>query len=88
MFSPDGDYVTDFRCKTIEEVWKKINYTGSRWFFYPFAAVIKDNGITTQRQRIIDTNDFPHCGWIGLTIKQVIKDLNVNGDMYATEMCR
>jgi hypothetical protein len=56
LFSPDGeDWVTDHRgCETVEQVWEAVANQGSRWYFYPIPAVIRDNGaLTTSAQRII-----------------------------------
>ena len=56
LFAPDGDWVTDHRGETIDEVWDKIADQGSRWIFYPFSAIIVDHGgFTTGTQRIVDT---------------------------------
>lgn len=41
LVAPDGDYVTDHEYETPDEVMEAINNQGSRWIFYPFAAVIK-----------------------------------------------
>jgi hypothetical protein len=74
LFAPDGDWVTDYRgCKTKEEVWEYIENQGSRWFFYPFIFIIKDNGkgYTTEKQRIVDVpEDWPHDVY-GKSIKRV-----------------
>lgn len=61
LFSPDGeDWVTDHRgCATVEEVWEAVSNQGSRWFFYPVAAVIRDNGpVTGPRNRIVDAPEY------------------------------
>jgi hypothetical protein len=58
LFAPDGEWVTDYReSDSIEQVQELISNQGSRWFFYPFSAVITDNdrGFTTETQRIVDT---------------------------------
>jgi len=56
LFAPDGDWVTDYRgSKTIAEVEEKLADQGSRWFFYPFHAVIIDHGsMTRSTQRLVD----------------------------------
>jgi hypothetical protein len=77
LFAPDGDWVTDFReCKTIEEVQENLCDMGSRWYFYPFHAVIRDNGaLTTNRQRLVDVA-YPFAEQKGIAIKTFAKFLN------------
>jgi hypothetical protein len=72
LFAPDGDYVTDFAgSESIEEVTDKLADMGSRWYFYPFAFVIRDKRIVSlsvsfmgtdvlMRQRIV--NAAPELG--------------------------
>ena len=74
LVAPDGDWVTDFReCETPEEVQEQLADMGSRWYFYPFHAVIRDNGIsTTYRQRII-ADLTPFGDMEGRTIKTFAK---------------
>ncbi len=44
LFAPDGDWVTDFRgSPTIAAVEESLSEMGSRWIFYPFEFVAKDN---------------------------------------------
>lgn len=44
LFSPDGDWVTDYYgCKTKEEVLDLIDNQGSKWIFYPLYFVIVDH---------------------------------------------
>ena len=45
LFHPDGEYVTDFRCDTKDEVWCKINDMGSKWIFYPITFVVTEKVI-------------------------------------------
>ena len=59
LFSPDGDWVTDCSGQTKEEVWNKIADLGSRWYFYPYPAIIKDKGHTNSFQRICDVYAEP-----------------------------
>lgn len=55
LFAPDGDWVIDHSRKTVEEVQEALCDQGSRWYFYPFHAVIRDNGrLTRETQRIVD----------------------------------
>jgi hypothetical protein len=56
QFAPDGDWIVDYRgCSSVEEVWDLVADQGSRWYFYPFPAVIVDRGdLTKGTQRIVD----------------------------------
>lgn len=55
LVAPDGAWVTDYReSETIEEVQLRLADQGSRWYFYPFHAVITDRGSTRDTQRIVD----------------------------------
>jgi hypothetical protein len=56
LFSADGDWVVDYSgTKTIEEVQERLADQGSRWYFYPFHAVITDRGLLTRdTQRLVD----------------------------------
>lgn len=55
LFSLDGESLLDFHDReSIEDVWDEINDMGSKWYFYPLCAVIRDYGCTDKNQRIID----------------------------------
>ena len=54
LFAVDGDWVTDCKGNTKEEVIEQLANKGSRWFFYPFEGIIRDYGITTSNQRVVD----------------------------------
>jgi len=41
LVAPNGEYVFDYRAKTIENVVEQLCNRGSRWFFYPFEFVVK-----------------------------------------------
>jgi len=41
LVAPDGEYVFDYRAKTVEEVIEQLCDRGSKWFFYPFEFVVK-----------------------------------------------
>jgi len=70
LFSLDGEWTTDFKAKTIRDVWDLVNDRGSRWFFYPIVGIIKDNGATNKNQRVIEMcNGFTHLE--GKTIKTI-----------------
>lgn len=71
LFAPDGDWVTDFKRYTKEEVMEQLADRGSRWLFYPLEAIIYDRGVATSgRQRIVDA-PVPLNKCIGETIKAV-----------------
>ena len=46
----DGDYVTECKNLTIEELWEHSNNIGSKWFFFPFHFIT-----TTANKTIVDT---------------------------------
>ncbi len=55
LFATDGDWVTDCKAETVDEVIERMSNLGSRWFFYPIQCfVIRDNGRVMDNQRIID----------------------------------
>jgi hypothetical protein len=55
LFAADGRWVTDFRdSSSISEVQDRLNDMGSRWFFFPFHAVIRDHIVTRPTNRIVD----------------------------------
>jgi hypothetical protein len=84
LFSFDGDYVTDYEADTVEEVWKRVNDGGSRWYFYPFSFVIKNHGCISWRQKAIDAPDFPYLSSLkGESLKSVKEMLVYNAD----ELC-
>ena len=47
LFHPEGDYVTDFKKDTKQEVWESIADMGSRWIFYPIPFVATDKTIVS-----------------------------------------
>lgn len=58
LFAPDGDWVSDFNSATKEEVWDKVAEMGSRWIFYPLAAVAKGNEhYATEEDWIIESDN-------------------------------
>lgn len=65
LFAPDGDFTTDFRSETKDEVLNKLSDMGSKWLFYPFITVIKTNNINGfswddhKYNRVLETNDTP-----------------------------
>ncbi len=73
LFAVDGDWVTDYRdSKTVEEVQELLANQQSRWYFYPFHAVITDRGSTKETQRIVDAA-FPFEELKGKTIRTMSK---------------
>jgi len=55
LFAPDGDWVTDFKKDTKDEVKNALANRGSMWYFYPFEGVILDkSSVTTSSQRVVD----------------------------------
>lgn len=76
LFAPDGDWVTDFRgSDTIEGVQEDLSDMGSRWYFYPYHAVIVDHGsVTTDSQHIVDAAE-PFEDMSGLAIKTMARFL-------------
>ena len=82
LFSPDGDWVTDCKGLTKEEVWDKVANLGSRWFFYPIPAIIRDyGGCTLSSQRICEvyTEYDSSMAWMkGKSIKTISQTLEAN----------
>jgi len=82
LFAPDGEWVTDFRAETKDEVIEKLSNRGSYWFFYPFEAVILDKGgLTTAQQRLVDSA-MPIESLKGKSIKaasRLISEINWEG---------
>lgn len=59
LVAADGDWVIDYEdSPTIEDVEQRLADQGSRWYFYPFHGVIRDNGrLATGTQRLVS------CAW-------------------------
>jgi hypothetical protein len=57
LIAPDGDYVTVKPNKTVDECINQSGDMGSRWIFYPFHFIIKDNGKVDMNQRVIVAPD-------------------------------
>ena len=61
LFAPDGEWVTDCPGGDIEDVIEQLCNLGSRWIFFPFHAIIRDNGLTTRQHRLVDVAEpFEH----------------------------
>ena len=54
LIALDGHYVTDYEGKTVDEVIEKLANRGSRWYFYPFEAVIKVSNASIENRKLID----------------------------------
>lgn len=39
LFHPEGDFVTDFKSDSKQDIWEKISDMGNRWIFYPIPFV-------------------------------------------------
>lgn len=83
LFAPDGGYVTDYPRDTVEAVWDAVSDGGSRWFFYPLPVVVCDRGMTTPRQRVIDT-PRELSQWRGRSLATIAAELSANPDKYVT----
>lgn len=67
LVAPDGDYVTDYSRDTIEDVESALADQGSRWYFYPFHAVVTDSAGVTRRKRLVSVA-YPFEGHKGRTV--------------------
>lgn len=77
LFAPDGDWTTDFKGDTKEEVIEQLANRGSRWFFYLFEGIILNKGgLTKNNQRLIDLAPNLPRDLIGKSIKTVSKFLS------------
>lgn len=87
LFSLDGDWVVDFESETKEEVIDKLADKGSRWFFYPFEAIILHKGnLTNNRQRLVDVAPNLPTGLVGRSIKTAGKWLRSLSDEEVQQM--
>ena len=57
FFHPAGDFVTDFKADTKQEIWERISDMGSRWIFYPIPVIISTNGKNITDCIIVDVPD-------------------------------
>lgn len=70
LFAPDGDWTTDYaESATIEEVEEKLADQGSRWYFYPFHGVIRDNGSLTRNTQRLVSAAYPFEDMQGRSIR-------------------
>jgi len=59
LLAADGDYVTDCKGETTEEVSEQLANLGSRWYFYPFQAIIRNDVPTKLSKRRLVETAFP-----------------------------
>ena len=70
LFAPDGDWTTDYSdSASIAEVEEKLADQGSRWYFYPFHGVIRDNGSLTRNSQRLVSAAYPFEDMSGRTIR-------------------
>ena len=90
LVAPDGDYVTDYKCDTIEQVTDALADRGSRWYFYPFEFVIiadSKNYRThseTLRKRIVD-HPYEGHNFKGRTVNTVLNRIRAGELDYLIE---
>ena len=81
LMAEDGSFVIEGAELTKEEADNLSANMGSRWIFYPFHLIIKDNGKVSINQRIIDAGDcLEHT--IGMAIKRVQKNMSKFAKLY------
>ncbi len=79
LYAPDGDYVTDFKRDTIEEVEQELCDMGSRWYFYPMPMIIDENNIIVKSCSMIIESEFDE--YIGKTVKDVQAFIRANPEI-------
>jgi hypothetical protein len=86
LFAIDGDYITDFHKKTKTEVENSIADMGSRWYFYPIVAIIKDNNSNVKNNRLIIENSGIFNLFNGKSVKTFIDWIKNNQDIILSEL--
>ena len=82
LFSLDGEWVTDHKRKTIQEVFDAIANQGSKWIFYPIVAVIVDHGsLTTSNQHLVAVPD-ELMWWQNRTIRTLARNIRSDPEFY------
>lgn len=79
LMAPDGTYVTEGEDLTLEEAGDLSANMGSRWIFYPFHFIIKDNSnVVEPYQRVIESNyDMPSLkGKAIITVQTLIRSFS------------
>jgi hypothetical protein len=74
VIAPDGDWATDFRQQSIEDVEESLRNMGSRWYFYPFHGVITVRPVTTLDQRLVSVA-HPFEEFKGRTIRSLTRHI-------------
>lgn len=87
LIAPDGDYVTEKAQESVDECCEQSANMGSRWIYFPFHFIIKDNGRVNMKQRIIeppDGMDFLKGKSLKNAIDYVVKTAgpHLAGEMY------
>lgn len=79
LIAPDGEWVTDFKGETVEEVDSKLANSGSRWVFFPMALIVEDRyhdkkyfSIDDDLEIIKSYHPYDLLGKEGLTVKEFI----------------
>ena len=75
LFAPDGDWITDCKGDTKDEVIEAMANLGSRWYFYPIAlGIILDKGsLTRETQRLVDVAPNIPRVFVGKSIRTARK---------------
>ena len=71
LFAPDGNWVTDFKGNTKEDVIDQLAHKGSYWFFYILEGIILNKGHTTHNQRLISLTPNMPQEFVGKSIKTI-----------------
>jgi hypothetical protein len=79
LFHPEGDYVTDFKRDSKQDVWDEISEMGSRWIFYPIALISTDKTIVDAPEGL----EF----LIGKRIKTAVEFFKAQWKERSTEIC-
>jgi hypothetical protein len=70
LFAPDGEWTTDYSgSESIEDVENLLADQGSRWYFYPFHGVIRDNGSLTRASQRLVSAAYPFEDMKGRSVK-------------------
>lgn len=81
LFAHDGDWVTDYKGDTKEEVIDQLANGGSRWLFYYLEGIIYDKGdCTSYRQKVLDVSPILPSHMKGKTICGISKWLSSLSD--------
>ena len=64
--APDGAYVNECRCDSVEEAWERNGSMGSRWIFYPIPVI---TGPTNSERARIKAVPDELSAYIGKSLK-------------------